>query len=57
MIDPYEPMLMLVEAEERKTTLAAEQAKSGGAAGDCYHEFCYEVCSGRHPTLRASRLY
>ena len=25
--------------------------------GDHYHEACYRVSVGRHPTLRASRLY
>ena len=51
-----ESVILLAEGEERLTTLAAEH-ESGGPLGVCYHERCYQVSVGRHPTLRSSRLY
>jgi hypothetical protein len=53
LIGERERMFVLAEGEAHELPGSAGRIP----VGDCYHEVCYQVSAGRHPILRASRLY
>ncbi len=49
----HERMFVVAEGETHELADPAGRIP----LGDCYHETCYQVSAGRHPTLRVARLY
>lgn len=53
VVRDHEPMFVLAEGEVHKLPDPVGPIP----LGDCYHDACYQVSAGLHPTLRAARLY
>jgi hypothetical protein len=50
VIGVYEPMIVLLGGEARKTSRAAERV-TGAPLHECYHDACYTQARGEDPGL------